>query len=63
MPITIYGAGVSLQRVTKLTPHEYAEVEERRILPPEGAGFIGMHTINRAGDLSVADVFARRSRF
>jgi hypothetical protein len=59
----IYGAGVSLQRVTKLTPHEYAEVEERRILPPEGAGFIGMHTINRAGDLSVADVFARRSRF
>ena len=59
----IYGAGVSLQRVTRLTPRDYAEVEERRILPPAGADFIGLHTINRAGDLSVADVFARRSRF
>ena len=58
----IYGAGVSLQRVTSLTPRGYAEVEERRIVPPAGADFIGLHTINRAGDLSVADVFARRPR-
>ena len=59
----IYGAGVALQRVTKLTPVEYAEAEERRIEPPAGAGFVGLHTINRAGELSVADVFARRARF
>ena len=59
----IYGAGVSLQRVTALTPHAFAEVEERRIVPPGGCGLIGLHTINRAGDLSVADVLARRARF
>ena len=59
----IYGAGVALQRVTSLTPHDFRETEERRIVPPADSGFIGLHTINRAGDLSVADVFARRARF
>ena len=59
----IYGAGVSLQRVTRLTPHEYAETEERRIAPAPGAPFLGIHTLNRAGDLSVTDFFARRPRF
>jgi hypothetical protein len=59
----IYGAGVALQRVTRLTPHEYAEAEERRIAPAPGAPFLGIHTLNRAGDLSVADCFARRARF
>jgi hypothetical protein len=59
----IYGAGVALQRVTRLTPHEYAEAEGRRIAPAPGAPFLGIHTLNRAGDLSVADFFARRARF
>ena len=58
----IYGAGVALQRVSSLTPHDFREAEERRIVPPAGSGFTGLHTINRAGDLSVADVFARRGR-
>jgi len=59
----LYGAGVALQRVTRLDEHGFAEEEERRILPAPGEGLLGLHTINRAGDLSVTDAFARRSRF
>ena len=58
----LYGSGIALHRVTELTPAAFAEVEERRIVPcsPE---ILGMHTINRAGELSVTDTFARRRRF
>src|SRR5688572_11949135 len=58
----IYGAGVAINRVLHLGADEYREEEVRRILP-EGGALLGLHTINRAGDLSVADAFARRSRF
>jgi hypothetical protein len=66
-----YGAGIALHRVTRLTRDEYVEEEDRRIMPPDYATrgpsasdvVIGIHTINRAGDLSVTDAFMRRSRF
>jgi hypothetical protein len=58
----LYGAGIALQRVTRLD-HDYQEVEERRIVPVEGEGVLGLHTMNRAGDLSVTDAFVRRPRF
>jgi hypothetical protein len=64
-----YGAGIALHRVTRLTRDEYAEEEDRRILPAGNAAgqgadaVLGIHTINRAGDLSVTDAFMRRSRF
>jgi hypothetical protein len=58
----VYGAGVALQRVTRLDDEGFAEQEERRILPAPGQGLLGLHTINRAGDLSVVDAFTRRSR-
>ena len=58
----LYGAGVSLQRVTRLDERGFAEQEERRIVPAAGEGVLGLHTINRAGDLSVTDAFVRRSR-
>jgi hypothetical protein len=58
----IYGAGIALHRVTRLDEREYAEEEVRRILPCSD-GVLGMHTINRAGALSVADFFVRRPRF
>ena len=38
------------------------EEEVRRILPAGGA-VLGLHTINRAGDLSATDAFVRRRRF
>jgi len=57
----IYGAGIALQRVTRLDEN-YEEQEERRILPAPGERVLGLHTINRCGDLSVTDAFVRRSR-
>jgi hypothetical protein len=58
-----YGAGLSINRVLRLTPHEYAERQVERILPPPESGLLGIHTFNRAGDLTVVDAFARRRRF
>ena len=58
-----YGAGLCLNRVTRLSPQEYAEVEVQRILPDAGKGLIGLHTINRAGALTMVDTLMRRSRF
>ena len=58
----IYGSGIALHRVTKLTTDAYSEEEERRIVP-ESDSILGIHTINRAGDLSVTDAFVRRARF
>jgi hypothetical protein len=58
----LYGSGLSINRVLRLTPHEYAERQVERILPSERDGLLGVHTINRAGDLTVVDAFIRRSR-
>jgi hypothetical protein len=59
----IYGSGIAINRVTALNDYEYAEEEVSRILPAANAGLLGIHTINRAGGLSVTDAFVRRSRF
>jgi hypothetical protein len=58
-----YGAGLSLNRVLRLTPHEYAERQVERVLPAPDSGLLGIHTLNRAGELTVVDAFARRGRF
>ena len=55
-------AGIALNRVTRLTSEEYAEEEAARIEPRDGRT-LGIHTFNRAGELSVADTFERRPRF
>ena len=57
-----YGAGLSINRVLWLTPHSYAEHQVERVLPDAGQGLLGLHTMNRAGDLMVADAFTRRQR-
>ena len=69
----LYGAGIALHRVTRLDALEFTEEFERRIVPggaggaaqgPEAdAPVLGIHTINRAGDLSVTDAFRRAPRF
>ncbi len=59
----IYGSGIAIHRVTRLDDHEYAEEEVRRIEPAGAGGILGVHTVNRAGALSVTDAFVRRSRF
>jgi len=58
----LYGAGIALQRVTRLTPDEYAEEEAMRILPADPKT-LGIHTFNRAGELTVTDAFQRHPRF
>ena len=58
----LYGSGIALHRVTRLTTEDYEEQEDGRIVPPAGP-FLGIHTLNRAGDLIVTDTFRRRARF
>ena len=58
-----YGAGVSFNRVLRLTPHQYAERQVARVMPSPESGLLGMHTVNRAGALTVVDAFTRRRRF
>lgn len=58
----LYGSGIALHRVERLNAEEYLEEEEERIVPSSG-GVLGIHTINRAGDLCVTDAFVRRPRF
>ena len=58
----LYGTGISINRVLRLSQEEYVEREEQRILPMHPAGLLGLHTVNRAGELSVVDAFARRLR-
>ena len=57
-----YGAGLALQRVVRLTPHEYAERAVERLVPAGAGGLLGLHTLNRAGHLTVVDGFMRRRR-
>jgi hypothetical protein len=57
-----YGAGLSINHVERLTPDEYVERQVQRILPAEQQGILGLHTVNRAGALTVVDAFTRRSR-
>jgi hypothetical protein len=58
-----YGAGLSINRVLRLTPHDYAERQVERVLPAAREGLFGIHTVNRAGDLTVIDACTTRRRF
>jgi hypothetical protein len=58
-----YGAGISMNRVLRLTPQHYAERQVERVLPAPESGLLGIHTVNRAGELTVVDAFTRRRRF
>jgi hypothetical protein len=57
-----HGAGLAINRVVRLTPQDYAERQVERILPAARHGLLGLHTLNRAGDLTVVDAFTRRTR-
>jgi hypothetical protein len=58
-----YGAGLSINRVLRLSPQAYAERQVERVLPERARGILGLHTVNRAGELTVVDAFTRRRRF
>ncbi|HLX24510.1 MAG TPA: hypothetical protein VKR38_14280 [Usitatibacter sp.] len=59
----LYGSGIAINHVTRLDSADFSEETERRIVPATGSPILGLHTINRSGDLSVMDAFARRRRF
>lgn len=61
-----YGSGIALHRVLTLDREDYRECEVARLVPPDrGAAerIFGLHTLNRAGRLSVVDAFVRRRRW
>jgi hypothetical protein len=60
--VPVYGAGISINQILKLSTEAFAEQEIGRIMPPRTDKFIGVHTVNRAGHLSVVDGLFRRSR-
>ncbi len=57
-----YGTALSINEVLELTPDIYREREIERIVAPAGSGVLGIHTLNRAGELCVVDGFVHRSR-
>jgi hypothetical protein len=42
-----YGAGITLNRVLRLTPETYAERQIERIVPAPDSGRLGMHLLAR----------------
>jgi hypothetical protein len=57
-----YGAGVSINQVLRLTTADYLETEVQRITPRRPGKVLGLHTVNRAGGLTVIDGFSRSPR-
>ncbi|HXF95930.1 MAG TPA: hypothetical protein VNI61_07480 [Gemmatimonadales bacterium] len=58
-----YGYAISINRIVRLDPECYHEVEVDRILPDPGRRIVGIHTLNQAGDLTVMDYLLRRRRW
>ncbi|HEX5801629.1 MAG TPA: hypothetical protein VFY24_01285 [Azospira sp.] len=58
----LYGSGMVIAEVLELTPRAYREREVAHLFPVAGSGILGIHTLNRSGDLTVVDGFARRRR-
>jgi hypothetical protein len=58
-----YGYGMSINRITRLTPTEYEEVVVEHVAPDWTRNLIGTHTLNAAGRLSVVDGIRRRRRW
>jgi hypothetical protein len=56
----LYGAALSLQRITRLDMEAYEEAPVTTLSPSWRRGIIGAHTVNAAGDLTVIDVRLRR---
>lgn len=58
-----YGYGMSINRITRLTPSEYDEVVVQNIAPDWAPSLLGTHTLNAAGRLTVIDANRNRWRW
>jgi hypothetical protein len=54
-----YGYAVNLNRITKLTIHDYEEEPIERIEPPN-EDILAVHTYNRSDDLVIVDALLKR---
>ena len=57
----LYGGGLSIARVEALTPEDFKQSIETRLVPPKGSGMAGVHTLNRGGGVEVIDLCGWRS--
>jgi hypothetical protein len=55
-----YGYAVSVNRIVRLDPESYDEVEVDKLLPTCLPHVTGVHTLNTAGELTVIDCLMRR---
>ena len=55
-----YGHGIALQQIVELTRQSYHEVPVGR-LGPDRFGGLGVHTLNRCGNLTLIDVLERET--
>ncbi len=57
-----YGYAVSINRILSLDRETYQEVEVDRIVPNGSPNVIGVHTFNRADDMTVIDCLVRSNK-
>ncbi len=58
-----YGYAISLNKIVRLTPQEYLEIEVSKMLPEWHKKLLGTHTLNQEEDLTVTDGLIRRNLF
>ncbi|MGZ7038618.1 MAG: glucosamine inositolphosphorylceramide transferase family protein, partial [Thermoanaerobaculia bacterium] len=58
-----YGYGISINRITRLTPTEYEEIVVQHIAPDWAPNLVATHTLNAAGRLTVVDGVRHRRRW
>ena len=57
-----YGYATSINRVVKISPCEYSEVEVSRILPDWAKHITGTHTLNILDDITVVDCLLKTTK-
>lgn len=57
-----YGYAITINRILRLTPHEFVEEEVSKILPQWGKNVLATHTLNICDDLTVVDCLLRTRR-
>jgi hypothetical protein len=58
----IYGRGMNLNEIVKLSETEYEEVVVKKVFPQDDSAFMGTHTFNASDAIKVIDGFQYRRR-
>jgi hypothetical protein len=58
-----YGYAITINKIVRLSPNEFAEEEVSKILPEWQKGIIGTHTLSISDELTVVDCLRKRSKF